>query len=174
MIRFFLIFLGVLVVLFRIDMLDSVQRVAIQPWAGVLASASASLMTLFDADVAHQGRILMSKATGFAVSIEAGCNGVEAAIILIAGMVAFPSTWRQKAVGIALGIAAVQGVNLLRIISLYYLGKWNMAVFEFAHLYLWQALIMLDVLVVWLLWIRWVSRSQLPQAPAPEGAPHAA
>jgi len=32
--------------------------------------------------------------------------------------------------------------------------------FEFAHLYLWQALIMLDVLVVWLLWIRQVARRE--------------
>ena len=166
MVRFFLIFLAVLAVLFRIDMLDDVQRVAIQPWTGLLASASAALMSPLDADVVHHGRLLMSKATGFAVSIEAGCNGVEAAIILIAGMMAFPSRWKHKLVGIGIGIAAVQVVNLLRIISLYYLGKWNMTVFEFAHLYLWQALIMLDVLVVWMLWIRWIAKQQPSSSPA--------
>ena len=167
MVRFFLIFIAVLAVLFRIDMLDEVQRVAIEPWTSLLATASAALMTPLDSDVAHHGRILMSKATGFAVSIEAGCNGVEAAIILIAGMIAFPSSWKHKLAGIAIGIAAVQVVNLLRIISLYYLGKWNMTVFEFAHLYLWQALIMLDVLVVWMLWIRWIARQQPPSPPQP-------
>lgn len=164
MVRFFLIFISLLAILFRIDMLDGVQRAAIEPWTGWLATASAAIMTLFDSDVAHHGRILMSKANGFAVSIEAGCNGVEAAIILIAGMGAFPSSWKHKMLGMAVGIAAVQAVNLLRIISLYYLGQWNMAVFEFAHLYLWQALIMLDVLVVWMLWIRWVARR--PAEPA--------
>jgi exosortase/archaeosortase family protein len=55
------------------------------------------------------------------------------------------------------GILAVQGVNILRVISLFYLVQWNTAAFEFAHLYLWQALIMLDVLVVWLLWARFLS-----------------
>lgn len=169
MLKFFLIFIAVLAVLFRIDMLDGVQRVAVEPWADFLATASAALMSPLDPDVVHQGRILMSRATGFAVSIEAGCNGVEAALILIAGMVAFPSGWKHKLVGMGVGIVAVQAVNLVRIISLYYLGKWNMQVFEFAHLYLWQALIMLDVLVVWMLWIRWISRRQ----PAPE-ALHAA
>jgi exosortase/archaeosortase family protein len=54
----------------------------------------------------------------------------------------------------------VQAANILRVISLYYLGKWDKEVFDFAHLYLWQALIMLDVLVVWLLWIRAVARNQ--------------
>lgn len=170
MVRFFFIFIAVLAVLFRIDMLDDVQRIAIQPWTGLLANASAALMGLFDSDVAHHGRILMSKTTGFAVSIEAGCNGVEAAIILIAGMIAFPSKWKHRLVGIAIGIAAVQGVNLLRIISLFYLGKWNMTVFEFAHLYLWQALIMLDVLVVWMLWIRWIARQPPSSQPAPTHA----
>ena len=28
-----------------------------------------------------------------------------------------------------------------------------------AHLHLWQALIMLDVVIAWLLWLRWVGRT---------------
>ena len=38
-------------------------------------------------------------------------------------------------------------------------GQWNENVFQWAHLYLWQALIMLDVLVVWLLWVRTLPRA---------------
>jgi exosortase/archaeosortase family protein len=53
-----------------------------------------------------------------------------------------------------MGLLVVQAFNILRIISLFYLGQWRMDAFEFAHLYLWQGLIMLDVLVVWLIWIR--------------------
>ena len=156
--RFFLLFLLVLATLFGVEMLNPVQAAVITPWTNGLARMSAWLMTLFDADVVSHGRILQSQATGFGVSIEAGCNGVEAAIILIAAMVAFPAPWTFKLAGMAIGIVAVQAANLLRVISLYYLGQWNMEVFEFAHLYLWQALIMLDVLVVWLLWMRSVAR----------------
>ena len=158
MTRFFLVFVVVLAMLFGIEMLNPVQHAVVQPWTTLLARMSGALMSLFDTDVIAYGRVLQSRATGFGVTIEAGCNGVEAAIILIAGMVAFPASWRLKLIGIAIGILAVQGVNLLRIISLYYLGKWNMQVFEFAHLYLWQALIMLDVLIVWLLWMQMVAR----------------
>lgn len=173
MIRFFIIFLVVLMVLFRIDMLDVVQQTAIDPWTNLLARMSAAVMTTFDGDVLSQGRVLRSVSTGFGVSIEAGCNGVEAAIVLVAAIVAFPAPWLMKLAGIAVGIVAVQVANLLRVISLYYLGKWNMQVFEFAHLYLWQALIMLDVLVVWLLWMRAVARRQGTQPPPPD-APVAA
>jgi exosortase H (IPTLxxWG-CTERM-specific) len=68
---------------------------------------------------------------------------------------AFPSSWRHKLIGILRWVClAVQGLNVVRVISLFYLGQWNTQVFNFAHEYLWQALIMLDVLIVWLLWIR--------------------
>ena len=38
-----------------------------------------------------------------------------------------------------------------------------MQVFEWMHLYLWQALIMLDVLIIFLVWLRYLPR------PAREG-----
>ena len=60
----------------------------------------------------------------------------------------------SAAIVLVLGFLAVQGLNVVRVISLFYLGQWNTQVFNFAHEYLWQALIMLDVLIVWLLWIR--------------------
>ena len=102
--------------------------------------------------------MLQSAKTGFGVSIEAGCNGVEAMIVLLAAIMAFPSSFKAKLWGLGLGFLAVQSVNLLRIVSLFFLGQWNYKVFEFAHLYMWQALIMLDVLVVWLLWMRYVAK----------------
>ena len=158
--RFIALFLIVLAVLFGIEKLNPVQAALIHPWTSFLAWVSAGLMTLFDADVTSFGRVIQSQSAGFGVSIEAGCNGVEAVLILVAGMVAFPAPLRLKLAGIAVGCVAVQVANILRVISLYYLGKWNQEAFDFAHLYLWQALIMLDVLVVWLLWIRTVARNQ--------------
>ena len=68
-------------------------------------------------------------------------------------------------IGIAIGIVAVQGLNIVRVISLFYIGQWNFKVFEWAHLYVWQALIMLDVLIVWLLWVRTLPR-QIAATPA--------
>ena len=61
----------------------------------------------------------------------------------------------------------MQGLNVVRVISLFYLGQWNRDVFEWAHLYVWQALIMLDVLIVWLLWVRTLPRAEAPRPPPP-------
>jgi len=134
-------------------------------------------VALVDSSAEAIGKVLRSTSNGFAVSIEAGCNGVEATLVLIAAILAFPSTWKQKLWGLALGFVAVQGLNVVRIISLFYLGQWNMTAFEWAHLYIWQALIMLDVLIVWLIWVRRINRAaHRDEPPSGDGgvAPQAA
>ena len=177
MTRFFILFVIILVALFAAELTPPVQNALVLPWTEALARISAAIVTLFDARVIAYGKILQSTANGFAVSIEAGCNGIEAAIILIAAMLAFPAPWKHKLIGVAAGLFAVQLLNIVRVISLFYLGQWNMKVFEWSHLYLWQALIMLDVLVVWLVWMRTLPRlaapPSSPSSPAPPAPPSA-
>lgn len=52
-----------------------VEEAVIQPFAGLLAALGAIILPFEDTDIA-QGRILRDATTNFAVSIEAGCNGV--------------------------------------------------------------------------------------------------
>lgn len=155
--RFIILFTLILLGLFTLELLNPVQAAVIQPFTGWLADVSAALIIPFDEHVRASGRVISHSQTGFAVSIEAGCNGVEAAIVLIAGVLAFPATWRRKAVAITLGFLAIQVMNIARIISLFYLGQWNYDVFTWTHLYLWPVLIMLDVLVVFMLYLRYLS-----------------
>ena len=154
MLRFFLIFLTLQFTLFGVNMLNWVQQHVVLPWTALLARLCAALVTWFDASAAAAGKVLWNMQTGFGVSIEAGCNGIEACIVLFAAIMAFPERWQHKLLGLAVGFVAVQGLNVVRVISLFYLGQWNTEVFNFAHEYLWQGLIMVDVLVVWLLWVR--------------------
>ena len=169
MVRFFVLFLVILVALFAAEMTPPVQAALVIPWTEALARISAALVTLFDPGVTAVGKVLQNTGNGFAVSIESGCNGIEAAIVLIAAMLAFPAPWKHRVLGILAGLAAVQALNIVRVVSLFYVGQWSMPVFEWAHLYLWQALIMLDVLVVWLIWIR--SLPPLPPTRTPPPPP---
>lgn len=173
MLRFILTFVLLQLSFFGINMLGVVQQHVVLPWTGLLARACVTLVMLFDETAAAAGKVLWNTATGFGVSIEPGCNGIEACIVLFAAVLAFPSTWRHKLVGLLVGFLAVQGLNVVRVISLFYLGQWNTQVFNFAHEYLWQALIMLDVLIVWLLWVRAGSKSQESSGPPspPEDPP---
>ena len=166
MTRFLLLFCGVLGGLFAIEMLKPVQEVVTQPFTEILATISTALILPFDDTVIAQGRILRDATTGFAVSIEAGCNGMEAAIVLIAGIVAFPATIQNKLIAIVAGFFFVQALNIVRIISLFYLGQWNYTVFEWFHLYLWPVLIMLDVLVVFAIYLQWLGKRHPDVEPA--------
>ena len=160
MVRFFVVFIVLLAVLFGLELTPVVQAFFVVPWTNALAAISAGLVTLFDPDVVASGKVIRSTANGFAVAIEAGCNGVEATIVLCAAILAFPAPWRYKVLGLVIGIAAVQLLNVVRVISLFYIGQWNRDAFEWAHQYVWQALIMLDVLVVWLIWVRRIPRGE--------------
>jgi exosortase H (IPTLxxWG-CTERM-specific) len=160
--RFVLVFTTLLIGLFTLELLDPVQAAVIQPFTGWLADVSAAIMIPFDEHVRAYGRVISHSQNGFAVSIEAGCNGVEAAIVLIAGILAFPADWRHKLLAIALGFLAIQVMNIARIISLFYLGQWNLELFTWTHLYLWPVLIMLDVLVVFVLYLRYLSPGRDP------------
>jgi exosortase H (IPTLxxWG-CTERM-specific) len=154
---------------FGAELTPWVQEYFVVPWTNQLAAISAYLVTMFDPNVVSVGKILRSTTNGFAVSIEAGCNGVEATIVLLAAILAFPAPWKNKILGLIAGTVAVQGLNIVRVISLFYLGQWNFQVFEWAHLYVWQALIMLDVLIVWLVWVRTLPRG--PQSGRGGGPP---
>jgi exosortase H (IPTLxxWG-CTERM-specific) len=159
MLRFFIVFLLLQAALFGAELTPWAQQYFVLPWTNALAQISTAAVTLFDSNVVAVGKVMRSTDNGFAVSIEAGCNGVEATIVLLAAMLAFPAPWKNRFIGLAAGIIAVQGLNIVRVISLFYLGQWNIKVFEFAHLYVWQVLIMLDVLVVWLIWVRTLPRA---------------
>ena len=104
MTRFFILFLIILVALFAAELTPPVQSALVLPWTEALAHISAAIVTLFDARVVAYGKILQSTASGFAVSIEAGCNGIEAAIILIAAMLAFHRR-RTRSGALALALA---------------------------------------------------------------------
>jgi exosortase H (IPTLxxWG-CTERM-specific) len=166
--KFFVLFLVLQAALFGLELTPWAQQWFVDPWTIALAHISTNLVTLFDHDVVATGRVIRSTANGFAVSIEAGCNGVEATIVLLAAMLAFPAPWKNKLYGLLAGTLAVQGLNIVRVISLFYLGQWNRQWFEWAHLYVWQALIMLDVLIVWLVWVRTLPRDDRRGGPPPE------
>ncbi len=99
--RFLLFFVLCAAAYFTIEILKLVQGEVIQPFAGLLAALSTVIILPFDDTVIAHGRMLRDATTGFAVSIEAGCNGVEAAIVLVAGVVAFPASVKHKIIALA-------------------------------------------------------------------------
>lgn len=177
MLRFSILFMVLLMVLFTLEVLGPVETHVIFPFTAFLAKISTWLILLFDDSVKTFGNVIQSTTVSWGVSIERGCNGVEAVIILFAAIFAFPAPWKHKLAGFIAGFFAIQALNIVRIISLFYLGEWETAKcipgaechrvwFEWFHLYLWQALIILDALVVWLVWLRYLPRTPRRRPPS--------
>ncbi len=154
MFKFFIIFIIIQLALFSGEQLVFAQNHFIIPFTELIAKISAFLIQSFDDKVISQGIVLSHVENNFSVAIQSGCNGIEAVIVLIAAMLAFPTSWQLKLKGILIGFFAVEILNIIRIISLFYIGQWDFTLFEWAHLYVWEALIMLDVLIVFLFWLR--------------------
>lgn len=163
--RFLFVFLIVQAILFTVELLQPIRDTVINPFTASLAWISGKLMAIFDSQVHTQGIYIQSLRNDFILRIEAGCNGVEPMIILTAAIVAFAATFKQKLIGLVLGFVGIQGINIIRIISLFYIGQWSMVAYEWAHLYIWQALILIDAFVIWILWVRYLHRDSSPLAP---------
>lgn len=178
MLRFSIVFLVLMFVLFTLEVLAPVEKHVIFPFTQGLATFSTWLIGLFDDSVTTYGNVIQSTSVSWGVAIERGCNGVEAVIILFAAIFAFPAPWKHRLAGFIAGFFAIQALNIVRIVSLFYLGEWETAKcvpgqechrvwFDWFHLYLWQALIILDALVVWLIWLRYLPRPSRRPPSAP-------
>lgn len=156
MLRFSVIFITLILSLLLLEIYEPVRQAVILPFTSALASFCTWLIQFFDSSVVTFKDIIEDPTTGLSIQIAPGCNGVEAMIILLAAVLAFPSPWFYKLKGLFWGFLAIQSLNTVRIISLFYLLQWDRDWFMFFHTYLWQALIVLDALVVWLIWLRYL------------------
>ena len=156
--RFLLVFGISLAVLFGL-LLAPVSAPAIDRFTRGLVTVSAALIRFFGGHAIAAGDLLQDPFNRFTIQMAYGCSGAHVTILLWAAVLAFPATWKQKAKGLLAGTAAIHVVNLIRFISLFYVGEYNRAWFDFAHLYLWESLMMIDILVIFWTWAHFVRKS---------------
>jgi len=163
--RFILIFACCLLAGFGALITGPVQSVD-GKFSQALVSVAHGVIRVCGGHATRDAAILRSPG-GFAVEMRDGCNAVNVTILLCSAVLAFPASWKMKAAGLLAGAAIIQVVNIFRFITLFYLGQYSMAWFDFAHAYLWESLIMLDTVVVFWYWVTRVLRSgAVANAPA--------
>jgi exosortase/archaeosortase family protein len=91
----------------------------------------------------------------FSMAIRRGCDAVEPTWLLCAAMLAFPSRFVPKLYGMLVGIVVLQLLNLLRIISLYWIGIHWPAFFNSAHLEIWPVVFILIAILIFVRWRTW-------------------
>ncbi len=148
----------------------AVIRIVVTPLTTAITRISSVLLNLTGAENEARGTILTG-AGGFSVNILDGCNGVYVTAIVISAVLAFPSTWREKILGLLIGVAGVHTINFVRIVSLYWIGLTNPDLFDSFHYYVWQTGVIIMSMAIWIFWAEVIVR---PAAPPPNrGTPAA-
>ena len=135
---------------FTLLSVNSVNDNVIEPFTAQVATASGIALNVIGQDITQSGTILRNDR--FAVNIRNGCNGVETMIIFLAAVLAFPSTWKSRLIGLALGILAIQAVNLVRVVALFLTGAYFPKLFDSSHTVIWQTVVILFGVLLWIFW----------------------
>jgi exosortase H (IPTLxxWG-CTERM-specific) len=152
-------FLGLLVVLYFLVAWHPVNDAVIVPFTAGVARVSAAVLNALGEAVTVSGTEIRS--ARFVVNIENGCNGVETALLFGSAVLAFPAPWPRRVFGLLAGFAAIQVINLVRVVSLFWIGVHRPAFFSSSHTVLWQSIVVLCGVIFFL---AWASREQRARA----------
>jgi exosortase/archaeosortase family protein len=145
-VRFFLFLILASVLAWAValpDQLGPVQR-ALAASATWLAGLSGSAATVF-ADKIQVGSLT--------IDINYECTGVYVLLILCVFLLAYPASWRARAAGAGLGIAALTLLNIFRIAVLVRVAETEPALFDYLHEYVWQGLFLVLTVAYAMTWV---------------------
>ena len=100
--------------------------------------------------VSRMGTIMQSGP--FEVDIAPACSGAVPTSIYLAAVYAYPTSWRARWVGTALGVGVIQVVNVFRVSVLFLVGLYFHQIFHETHVYVAQALVVCVAVALWLYW----------------------
>lgn len=148
--RFLLMFFVFLVLGWAFVAAPPINDHVIVPYTGWITSVSGAILGWIGQDVRVEGTMILS--SDFGVNIANGCNGVEAMLLVIAAIGAFPAGPMSRISGIIAGGIAIQLLNFVRIVTLFLLGRYHHDVFQIFHTAVWQILIVLAGVMIFLVW----------------------
>jgi exosortase family protein XrtM len=89
---------------------------------------------------------------GMRLRISDDCNGMIAFIIYMSAVLAFPSRWRDKGLGLLMGAVLIWTLNIARILVLVYVALYLPKFFFETHIYVAQSVIIAAGVVLWFFW----------------------
>jgi len=116
------------------------------------AQATGFLAGVFGSQIDVQGNVV--RTTGFSMHIVDECTSLAALAIFLSGVIALPASLAHKLWGILLGVVVLSAVNVLRTTSLLYIGIFFPSALDIAHILVWQSLMIVLAVVLWIVWWR--------------------
>ena len=135
----------------------------IEAYTRHVTGATASILNIFDDNVhayyppGADPYVASSAQNRNIIGLE--CSGIIPMLILIAAVLAYPASIKRKAIGIIIGLIVLYIVNLIRTVTLFVIFSHMPGFFDVAHNIIWQAIMILLAVAIWLIWV-----SRLPGA----------
>jgi len=161
-VRFCAIFFS-LIVVFGIAYVLLRENVVLEPLLECNTWLAVQIWNIFGHSAQANGTLLSS--TDFSFEVSAECTSFVPTAVLISGVFAWPSDRREKIIGIVAGTAALFVINLIRIITLLYVETSFPDFLDIAHYFIWQTLIVIIALGLWLFWVEKMVHT--PATPTP-------
>ena len=93
----------------------------------------------------------------FRYVIDEGCTPLLIMAVYSAAVFAYPSSRRSRLLGVAAGLPVLLVVNLLRLVSLGWVGLHVRASFDAIHMFWWQVFFVAGTGLLWFAWAWWTS-----------------
>ena len=107
-----------------------------------------------------EGRGEALVASQMALGRARGWGAVGPAALFCGAVLAARGAFSSRCVAVVVGTMLLMVLNLLRILSLYYVGAYYRPAFDVVHLDVWQALFIFLAILFWALWASWATRRQ--------------
>lgn len=120
------------------------------PFTRGIADLSRWLLSLLGIPASGTGTVVGTPT--FSVAIQNNCNAIYETALFVSAVLAYPATWPERAWGALLGFAALYLLNLVRVLSLIYIGSHFRRYFYASHIYVWQSLFIVFALTLWMYW----------------------
>ncbi|HEX8151825.1 MAG TPA: exosortase H [Thermoanaerobaculia bacterium] len=153
-------FFAVLILLYAIVSAPPVNERVIVPFTKAIVSATAAVLHVAREPIVLDGTVIRTPT--FALDVRNGCNAVEAMMLLAAAMLAFPATIASRVAGLLAASIAIQLLNLIRVSSLVWLGEHHRRIFDVVHVAVWQTVVILAAVTMFVLWSVRYARKPLP------------
>ncbi len=158
----FVVLFGLLLGLFHLVRSTSFVMDTVWPaHLRLVTQMSGAILSVFEDSLRVSGYSISSPR--YSLAIARGCDAFEPCALFVSGVLAFPAPWLSKIPGALLGTLAIMVMNLVRIVSLFYIGAFWPRAFHIMHVDVWQTLFILLAILFWTYWALRATRVRSPK-----------
>jgi exosortase/archaeosortase family protein len=121
------------------------------------ARMAGAALQLWDANVTVTNAEINGRTS---LLIAKNCDAMDVNILFASAVLATPVEWSRRVIGLLVGLPALVAVNVLRIVSLYFVRlHWEHS-FEFIHAEVWPLAFVVLAVLAFVVWSRWAIPAQ--------------